>query len=354
MYDQQQQEAYERSLKSEYFTGARIGTELAGFLDRHADECRAVADLITSDSTPVFLVGSGGSYANCEGAKYLWDAITSQHVEALASYELVWRAPKSLGPGAVVVLNSLSGETEDTLTALRAAKAAGARTVALVRQADTTLGREADVTIEYDHYFCYEGPVVAMMLMAAEVARRRGDAAAADALDASLQAVPAITAKAVSAKLEVAEAEARAFLSSTHLYVIGAGPLYSLAYKVGLTVVMENIRIGATACDASEFRHGPAEAMERLRPDMMFLVGTDASREMSQRTLAFCEQNGARALVLDAADYGEVHPLLTGLVLNSLTQCFVVHSAILRGILDLDARVFMGHSVLAAGGAGWP
>ena len=27
--------------------------------------------------------GSGGSYANCEGAKYLWDAITSQHVEAL-------------------------------------------------------------------------------------------------------------------------------------------------------------------------------------------------------------------------------------------------------------------------------
>ncbi len=169
MYDQQQQ-AYERSLESEYFTGARIGTELHEFLSRHADECRAVADLITDDASPVFLVGSGGSFANAEHAKYVWDAITNQRVEALASYELVWRAPRVLGPGAVVVLNSLSGETEDTVTALRAAKAAGARTVALVRRADTTLGREADVTIEYDHYFCYEVPVVAMVLIAAEVA----------------------------------------------------------------------------------------------------------------------------------------------------------------------------------------
>jgi hypothetical protein len=40
--------------------------------------------------------------------------------------------------------------------------------------------------------------------------------------------------------------------------------------------------------------------------------------------------------------------------MNSVTQWLIVYSAILRGITDLDERVFMGHSVLATGGARWP
>jgi fructoselysine-6-P-deglycase FrlB-like protein len=86
--------------------------------------------------------------------------------------------------------------------------------------------------------------------------------------------------------------------------------------------------------------------------DAMVLLGTDASRTTAETTLAFLESQGARTLVFDAAAYGEIHPLLTPLLLNSLTQWFVVYSAILRGITDLDARVFMGHGVLSD--APWP
>jgi fructoselysine-6-P-deglycase FrlB-like protein len=117
---------------------------------------------------------------------------------------------------------------------------------------------------------------------------------------------------------------------------------------------MENIRIGATYSDACEFRHGPVEALERLRPDVMFLLGTDDSRGMSLRTLDICRENGANLLVYDAADLGDVHPLLTPIVMNPILQWFIVYSAILRGILDLDDRVFMGHQVLSVGGARWP
>jgi fructoselysine-6-P-deglycase FrlB-like protein len=147
---------------------------------------------------------------------------------------------------------------------------------------------------------------------------------------------------------------AREFLHCTHMYVLGAGPLSALAYKVALSVLMENVRIGGTYCDACEFRHGPAEALERTKPDMMFLLGTDESRSMTLRTLDFCRRNGARILVYDAAEFGDCHPLLTPLVMNSVVQWFVVYSAILRGILDLDERVFMGRNVLAQDGAGWP
>jgi fructoselysine-6-P-deglycase FrlB-like protein len=104
------------------------------------------------------------------------------------------------------------------------------------------------------------------------------------------------------------------------MYVLASGPLTPLAYKVALTVVMENIRIGGTFCDAMEFRHGPAEALERTQLDAIVLLG--------------------------------IHPLLTPLVLNSIPQWFIVYSAILRGITDLDARVFMGHGVLTD--APWP
>jgi fructoselysine-6-P-deglycase FrlB-like protein len=123
---------------------------------------------------------------------------------------------------------------------------------------------------------------------------------------------------------------------------------------VALSVLMENVRIGGTYCDACEFRHGPAEALERVKPDMMFLLGTDESRSVTQRTLDFCREQGARTLVYDAAEFGDCHPLLTPLVMNSVVQWFVVYSALLRGILDLDERVFMGHNVLAEGGAVWP
>jgi fructoselysine-6-P-deglycase FrlB-like protein len=136
--------------------------------------------------------------------------------------------------------------------------------------------------------------------------------------------------------------------------VLGAGPLAPLAYKVALTVVMENIRIGATWCDATEFRHGPAEALERSQLDALVLLGTDGSRAMSERTLAFLEEHGARTQVIDAARYPKVHPLLTPLLLNSITQWFTVWSAILRGITDLDERVFMGRQVLATEGHRWP
>ena len=60
------------------------------------------------------------------------------------------------------------------------------------------------------------------------------------------------------------------------------------------------------------------------------------------------------SLVIDARDYPEVHPLLTPLVLNLVTQWFTVWSAVLRGIADLDERVFMGRHVLAEGGHRWP
>ena len=343
----------DRARSSEYFSGARLADDLRRFLTSRGDAARGLAD-VARDAQRIYLVGSGGSLANLQIAKYILDRLMSSPSDALTGYELIWREPLALGEDDLVVFCSYSGETEDTVTALRFANERGARTVGLVNTAECTIGREAAEVIPYESPAILEAPVAALVLMACELAKDGSREAVAAELDASLTRLPEFVGSAVAEEAERAEAKARRFLNSHHLYVLGAGPLAPLAYKVALTVVMENLRIGGTFCDAAEFRHGPAEALERTQMDMIVLLGTDESRPMTQRTLAFCEEQGTRTLVYDAAEHEGLHPLLTPLVLNSLVQWFVVYSAILRGITDLDDRVFMGRQVLAEGGHRWP
>lgn len=336
-----------------YFSGARIWSDLRDF-DRQADACREIGSETIPAAERIVLTGSGGSYATLLTAKYVLDRVLEVPIEVVTSNELVWRSARGLGPESLVVLATYSGETADAVTALEAAKAKGARTVGIVGKGDSTIGRGADRAVAYENGSIYELPIVALIRMAGAAADPAG-AEEVGRLEATLRLLPDRLEALLAEEEARAEARARRFLWATHLSVLGAGPLSPLAYKVALTVVMENIRIAATYCDASEFRHGPAEAMERLRPAMMFLVGTDESRPTTLAALEFCREQGAETLVYDAADYGDdVHPLLTSLVMNSYTQWFTVYSAILRGITDLDDRVFMGHGVLNQMGAQWP
>lgn len=344
----------ERAKLSEYFSGARIADDLERFLANQGAASSRLADDVRDGIEHVFLVGSGGSYANLLSEKYLFDRLVDTPADAVPSYELIWRQPNRLDDRSIAFFASLSGETEDTVAALRFAASRGARTVALVRSADSTLGREASSCIPFDSAAAYELPMAALTLFACRLADGSPTSDLAQEVEGSLFGLPAVLRQVVPAEKARAEARAHEFLSTTHMYVLGAGPLSALAYKVAMSVLMENVRIGGTYCDACEFRHGPAEALERVRPDMMFLLGTDESRDVTLRTLAFCQEHGARTLVYDAQGWEDVHPLLTPLVMNSVIQWFIVYSAFLRGILDLDARVFMGRSILAEGGAPWP
>jgi fructoselysine 6-phosphate deglycase len=338
---------------SEYFSGARLGDDLERFLRSGGDRCVEIGRSL-AETEHLFLVGCGGSLATLQTAQWAIQSQLEIPCEAVHGYDLIWRAPARLRPGAAAVFASYSGETEDTVAALRFARERGARTIAIVRGGESALAREADETIAYESAAIFEAPVAAVVQLAAGLAAAGPGGAGLAALVDALGEVPAAAHAAYEIEEGRAEARARSLLSSRHLYVLGAGPLAPLAYKVALTVVMENIRIGGTWCDASEFRHGPAECLERSQVDALVLLGTDPSRAMAERTLAFLNEHGARTLTIDARDYPQVHPLLTPLVLNLVTQWFTVWSAALRGITDLDDRVFMGRHVLAEGGHRWP
>jgi fructoselysine-6-P-deglycase FrlB-like protein len=345
----------EQAKQSELFTSPHLATDLARFLDERADQIRALAaEAVSSSVEQIYFVGSGGSWSNMFSGKYLMDRFTTIPADAVTSYELTWRNPPRLNAKAWVFLASYSGSTEDTVAALRHAKSKGARTIALARRRASVMAREADVVIDYESTALYLLPLAAVYLFALEVARLQGRADAVTVLD-GLASLPPVLGR-VYRESEARAAElAEQYADSSLMYVVAAGPLYGLAYKFALTVFMENIRIHGSVIESAEFRHGPVEMLDRQRADMVFLLGTDETREMTQRVIDLVRgRKNVRTIVYDMADYPDVHPLMAPFVFLIPLEWFTVYSALRAGIHDLDERVFLGRGLLAKGQATWP
>jgi fructoselysine 6-phosphate deglycase len=343
----------ERALSSELFSAPHLERDSARLLEQHGPRLRELAAAARRRDGHVHFVGSGGSWASMYSGKLLCDRLTAATSDVWPSYELIWRAPTRLDADSTVFLASYSGRTEDTLAALRFARARGAHTIALVSDAETPIGEQADETIAYHSPALYCLPLLAVTLFAAEWGRLDASAEAVALLEA-LPALPGQMGDAFRSQRTRGRELAEQFADSKLIYCIGAGPLYGLAYKFGLTVFMENMRVHGSVIESAEFRHGPAEMLDRHGADMAVLVGTDASRAMTLRTLEFARSRGARIAGFDAAELPGIHPLLTPFVVKVALQWFIVYSTLLRGIHDLDDRAFMGRSVLAEGGATWP
>jgi fructoselysine 6-phosphate deglycase len=343
---------------SDFFTAPQLEADLPRFLEEQGERIRQLARRTAAgEFEHVYFVGSGGSWSNMYSGKYLLDRLTRVPADVHPSYELVWRDPPRLDGRALVFLASYSGSTEDTLAALRHANSKGAHTVAIVKRQPSPMASEAVEVIDYDSVALYVLPLAAVTLFALELAVA-GDGPGrveAEAALAGMRELPAILGRAYREGEAPALEWARRFLSSTMLYVLASGPNYGLGYKFALTVFMENIRVNGSIVEAAELRHGPIEAFERQRIDLVALLGSDESRELTIRSVKAAEAAGARVLVLDTADYAGIHPLLAPFVLIVPLEWFTVHSALLRGITDLDERVFMGHRLLATGpDATWP
>ena len=108
----------ERAMESELFTAPRLAADLRTFLSTHRPVAlKLAAEARERGIETAYYTGSGGSWSAMYSGKYLSDRFTSLTSDAILSYELIWRNPVRLGPGALVFAASYSGETEDTVAA---------------------------------------------------------------------------------------------------------------------------------------------------------------------------------------------------------------------------------------------
>lgn len=344
-----------RARQSTLFTAPVLGPDLERFLKEQGPAVRQLAHQAQVEGVQhIYWVGSGNSWVNLHTGKYLLDRFTSIPSDCFTSHEFVTRQPQRMNEKAWVFLASFSGATEDTVVALRYANQRKAHTVAFVNKASSLMGREASQAIAYNSKGLYIMPLAGAYLFALESACLEGVKEAEEILE-GLYALPSLLSRQYVEEEAPARVLAEQYAGERLFYTLGTGPLYGLAYKFGLTVFMENMRVHGSFIDAAEFRHGPVEMLEREKPAMVFLIGLDETRPMVERVAQIAEAGGARLIRYDLKNYPGVHPMLAPFALMIPLQWFAVWSSLMRGISDLDERVFMGHGLMSKGdGITWP
>lgn len=344
-----------KARQSMLFTAPVLGPDLERFLTEKGPYIRKLARRAIDEGIEhIYWVGAGNSWANLYSGKYLLDKFTNLPSDCFTSYDFVWRNPSRLNEKSWVFLASFSGATEDTSAALTFAKSKKAHTIAIVNKADSLMGKEADEVIPYNSKALFILPLAASYLFALEIARLNGTQGVEDIIQ-GLYSLPTILSKQYVDEELPARKLAEEFSNETIFYTLGSGPLYGLAYKFGLTVFMENMRVNGSFIEATEFRHGPAEVFDRYNPAIVLLIGSDESRIVVERVRELCKANHAHLLIYDMAQYPNIHPLLAPFVLMIPLQWFAVWSSLMRGITDLDERILMGHGILGKGkDVTWP
>ena len=350
------EELVKKAISSTLFTAPVLGPDLERFLENKSNKIKDLAKQVIDNGVEhIYWVGSGNSRVNLLSGKELMDRFTNIPSDCYFSYEFVWRNPKRLNKKSWVFLSSFSGATEDTVVALRYAKKNNAKTIVLVNKADSLMGREADEVIEYNSKGLYVMPLAAAFIFALELSCLEGRKDDVEIILKDLYKLPELLKKQFIEEKQKAKKLAEKFVNENLIYTLGSGPCYCLAYKFGLTVFMENLRVNGSFIDATEFRHGPVEMLAKNKPAFIVLMGTDESRAVTARIAKFIKEQGAPLIIYDMADYPKVHPLLAPFVLMIPLQWFAVYSALMRGITDLDDRIFMGHGLLGQGdGVTWP
>ncbi len=178
--------------------------------------------------------------------------------------------------GTLVLVISQSGETADTLAALRYAKSAGMPTLAIVNAVETTIAREADRRI-----YTYAGPEIAvattkgyctqaaiLYMIAAAISRATGSVGQDELKDMMRdisQEAPAALERMLEEKRSLFCELAKKLARADHMFYIGRGMDYSLSMEASLKL-KEISYIHAEAYAAGELKHGTISLVEEETP----------------------------------------------------------------------------------------
>ncbi|MCX6359165.1 MAG: glutamine--fructose-6-phosphate transaminase (isomerizing) [Armatimonadetes bacterium] len=309
----------------------------------------------------VIIVGCGTAYHAGLVAKRLMEQLLRRPVDAAFASEFRYSDP-IVGAGDLALFISQSGETADTLAALREAKRRGALTLAVVNAVGSTLSREADAVL-----YTRAGPEIGVASTKAYLAQvaalaclalflGRNAEAAADArmaLARSLAALPEALAICLDRSGEVATV-ARALGAHSCFFYLGRGYDFAAATEAALKL-KEISYIHAEAYAAGEMKHGPLALVE---PGVA-VVGLCTQSATHEKMLSNLREVKARegtvvALIHDGREappevdfllrIPETHPALTAIPALCTLQLLAYHVALARGC-DIDQPRNLAKSV---------
>jgi len=288
----------------------------------------------------IYFVACGGSYALMLPNQYIMDReATGISGHALNAAEFKTRAPRRLGPNAVVILCSHSGTTPETVEAARYARERGALTIALTHDPASPLDEAAEYTVFYEHDPNALTPdhsiAVLCRLTFGILAAREGNANNSK-VDAALQTLPALVDAAIGAHEERFAEFAESHKRETVIYTMASGTNYATAYAYAICIFQEMQWIHSAAIHSGEYFHGPFEITDYDVP-FIVLKGLGSSRVMDQRAIDFVEKYSDKVTVLDSEELGlgaidsEIVEYIEHMVFNTMLRHYSDKLAFSRG-----------------------
>jgi len=343
-----------------------VGHTLARYIDMTNERVALPAKLPFdfNDIQRVCIVACGtASYAGHIG-KYWFERFARLPVEVDVASEFRYReAPLQKGDLAVVI--SQSGETADTLAALRYAKEQGLRTLAILNVPTSTIGREAEtvlptlagpeIGVASTKAFTCQLAVLASLAVAAGKARGTLSDEDESKLVHALIEVPRLVTEALTLEPQI-ERLARDIAKSSDVLYLGRGTSYPLALE-GALKLKEISYIHAEGYAAGELKHGPIALIDEKMPvvviaphDRIFEKTVSNMQEVAARggrIILMTDPKGAAEATINSMEtlvLPEMPATITPLVYAIPVQLLAYHTAVIMGT-DVDQPRNLAKSV---------
>jgi len=260
---------------------------------------------LVKEINKIAIVACGTSYHAALVGRYVIESLCRIPVEADIGSEFRYRNPL-VDDKTLLVAISQSGETADTLAALREGKKRGARTLAICNVVESSLSRESDYTI-----FTYAGPeigvastkafstqLVTLYLVSLFLGKQSGQIGQTQMgeLIGELVRLPHLLEEVVRGHKEI-ERVARKYVHAQNFLYLGRGINYPIALE-GALKLKEISYIHAEGYPAGEMKHGPIALIDREMPVVVLATRGDTAYEKVMNNIEEVHAREGRIIAL--------------------------------------------------------
>ncbi len=354
-------------LKEIYEQPAVIGETLNSFVNASTGKITIPDDILKAivDAPRLTLVACGTAYYACMVAKYWFEQIARIPCEIDVASEFRYReAP--MPEGGLAVFISQSGETLDTLEALRYCKREGQKILSIVNTIESTIERESDFVLHtlagpeigVASTKAFTTQITTLACIALASARKKSSITkeVEQEMAEALRHVPTIAADILQHD-EAIRVIAKDIAEARDVLYLGRGSLYPIALE-GALKLKEISYIHAEGYASGEMKHGPIALIDDSVPVVVIAPENDPMFEKNvsniQETVArggkvflIADEKGASALK-DQSTWsvatGAVHPFVAPILYSIPVQLLSYHVAVLKGT-DVDQPRNLAKSV---------
>ncbi len=318
-----------------------------------------------ANASRLTLVACGTAFYACMVAKYWFEQVCRISCEIDVASEFRYReAP--MPEGGVAIFVSQSGETLDTLEALRYCKSQGQTILSIINTIESTIERESDLVLHtlagpeigVASTKAFTTQITTLACMALAAARTKGTITAEKEAEMSeaLRHVPTMAAEILNHD-EAIQKIAKDVAEARDVLYLGRGSMYPIALE-GALKLKEISYIHAEGYASGELKHGPIALIDESVPIVVVAPGNDPLFEKTASNVQEAVARGGKVFLIsdelgakklkDVSTWttvlGEVHPFVAPILYAIPVQLLSYHVAVTKGT-DVDQPRNLAKSV---------